>query len=69
MSHQNAVIAGEFDAMKPYVPDNDEDISEYRFEKFAATYFEAGHTQFHIRKPIHEPLLDLKNENDRQVGV
>eukprot|EP00057_Strongylocentrotus_purpuratus_P025453 XP_011679927.1 PREDICTED: myosin-VIIa [Strongylocentrotus purpuratus] len=69
MSHQNAVIAGEFDAMKPYVPDNDEDISEYRFEKFAATYFEAGHTKFHIRKPIHEPLLDLKNENDRQAAL
>ncbi|XP_071481715.1 myosin-VIIa-like [Diadema antillarum] len=55
--------------LKPIVPEADEDISEYRFEKFAATYFEAGHTSYFIRKPISEPLLDLKNENDRQAAL
>ena len=67
-SYQIALERGPDDPnQKLFVPDADEDIMEYRFEKFAATYFEGGHTPYFIRKPIQEPLLDLNNEYDREV--
>ena len=47
----------------------EEDISEYKFAKFAATYFQAGASTGFIKRPLKEPLLDLRNENDRQVGL
>ena len=47
----------------------DEDISQYKFNKFAATYFQAGSTPSFIKRPIKQPLLDLKNEGDRQAAL
>ena len=54
--------------MAPAVPESEEDISEYKFAKFAATYFQAGATTSFIKRMLKEPLLDLRNENDRQVS-
>ena len=48
-------------------PDSEEDISQYKFNKFAATYFQGGATPSFIKRPVKAPLLDLRNEGDRQV--
>ncbi|XP_022095227.1 myosin-VIIa-like isoform X1 [Acanthaster planci] len=57
------------DMMAPAVPESEEDISEYKFAKFAATYFQAGANTSFIKRPLKEPLLDLRNENDRQAAL
>ncbi len=53
---------------RPEVPEDDEDISQYKFAKFAATYFQAniGHT--FKRGVLKAPLLPLKNEGDQLVS-
>ena len=45
----------------------DEDLSDYKFPKFAATYFQGAATHSYIRRAIKQPLLALKNEQDRHV--
>lgn len=49
------------------VPEAEEDLTEYRFPKFAATYFQGAATHSYIRRALKQPLLALKNEQDRQV--
>lgn len=57
-------IGGEFD-----LPDEeDEDISDYKFSKFAATYFQGNATPSWLKKKIKQPLLGLKHEIDQLVS-
>ena len=53
-----------------YIPtiDDDEDISQYKFQKFAATYFQGNATHTYIRRSLKQPLLPLKNEGDQLVS-
>ena len=44
--------------------DEDEDISSFKFIKFAAMTFQAGHSSSYIRKPLKESLLTHENEED-----
>ena len=46
-----------------------EDISEYKFSKFAAMYFQGNPTYTHIRKALRQPLLHLSSEGDQLVGL
>uniref|UniRef100_A0A1I8ID91 Myosin VIIa n=1 Tax=Macrostomum lignano TaxID=282301 RepID=A0A1I8ID91_9PLAT len=48
----------------PAVPGADEDISEYRFAKYAATYFQGNATHTHTRRALKQPLTALKNEGE-----
>ena len=51
------------------LPDDDEDLSEYKFPKFAATYFQGNATPSWIkRKKLKHPLLALKHEIDTLVS-
>ena len=52
-----------------YIPtfDDDEDISQYKFQKFAATYFQGNASHTYIRRSLKEPLLSLRNEGDQLV--
>ncbi|CAG5128524.1 unnamed protein product, partial [Candidula unifasciata] len=38
------------------------DVSEYKFSKFAAMYFQGNATHTHIRKALRQPLLPLNSE-------
>ena len=50
------------------MPEDDEDISEYKFAKFAATYFQgSGTTHSWTKKKIKHPLLALKHDIDNMV--
>lgn len=51
------------------VPEAEEDLTEYRFPKFAATYFQGAATHSYIRRGLKQPLLALKNEQDRQASM
>lgn len=51
--------------MQPIV--DDEDLSEFKFQKFAATYFQGNITHQCSRKPLKHPLLPLHTQGDQLV--
>ena len=54
----------------PPLPDDEgEDLSEYKFSKFAATYFQSTATYTYARRPLKQPLLFHEDEGDQLVSV
>lgn len=53
----------------PLPDEEDEDLSEYKFSKFAATYFQGVSTYTYIRRPLKQPLLFHEDEGDQLVGL
>eukprot|EP00049_Salpingoeca_infusionum_P025924 m.22679 g.22679 ORF g.22679 m.22679 type:complete len:2193 (-) comp8407_c0_seq1:205-6783(-) len=51
------------------IPESEEDISSFKFSKFAASYFQGSANGFYIRRALKQPLLDLKTETDRQAAL
>lgn len=45
--------------------EDEEDLSEYKFQKFAATYFQGNITHQYSRKPLKHPLLPLHTQGDQ----
>lgn len=52
----------------PLPDDEEEDLSEYKFAKFAATYFQGNATHMYIRRPLKQPLLFHEDEGDQLVS-
>lgn len=52
----------------PLPHDEQEDLSEYKFFKFAATYFQGVSTHTYIRRPLKQPLLFHEDEGDQLVS-
>lgn len=48
-------------------PEEKEDLSEYKFAKFAATYFQGNTTHTYVRRPLKQPLLHHQDEGDKLV--
>uniref|UniRef100_A0A1B6CKI8 Myosin-VIIa n=1 Tax=Clastoptera arizonana TaxID=38151 RepID=A0A1B6CKI8_9HEMI len=46
-------------------PEDEEDLSEFKFQKFAATYFQGNITHQYSRKPLKHPLLPLHTQGDQ----
>ncbi|KAK7597849.1 hypothetical protein V9T40_010074 [Parthenolecanium corni] len=46
-------------------PDDDEDLSEFKFQKFAATYFQGNINHQYSKKPLKHPLLPLHTQGDQ----
>lgn len=60
----------ESDIVVPPLPQNEmENLSEYKFQKFAATYFQSNVTHQYQRKPLKQPLLPLKTQGDCMVNL
>ncbi|XP_068600827.1 unconventional myosin-VIIa-like [Brachionichthys hirsutus] len=54
----------------PPLPDEEEeDLSEYKFSKFAATYFQGVSTHSYIRRPLKQPLLFHEDEGDQLAAL
>ena len=51
------------------LPEEDENLSDYKFSKFAQTYFQGQATHSYIKRPLRQPLLGLKNEQDIQAAL
>ncbi|XP_025423570.1 myosin-VIIa [Sipha flava] len=45
--------------------DDEEDLSEFKFQKFAATYFQGNITHQCSKKPLKHPLLPLHTQGDQ----
>ena len=50
------------------LPDQDEDLKEYTFAKFASTYFQGNATPHFTKKTLKQPLLAIKSERDQLVS-
>ena len=46
-----------------------EDISQYKFSKFAAKYFQSNESHTYIRRAIKSPPLALKDDGDQMVRI
>jgi len=70
-SRRQAMLQGyEGDELqRPMVPEDTEDISQYKFPKFAATYFQGNASHTYIRRVLKAPLLALKNEGDQLAAL
>uniref|UniRef100_A0A3B3UFP8 Myosin VIIAb n=1 Tax=Poecilia latipinna TaxID=48699 RepID=A0A3B3UFP8_9TELE len=54
----------------PPLPDEEEeDLSDYKFSKFAATYFQGLSTHTYIRRPLKQPLLFHEDEGDQLAAL
>ena len=53
----------------PRGPDFEGDLSEYRFQKFAATYFQSNATHQYSRKPLKSSLLSLQTQGDQLAAL
>ncbi|XP_036070844.1 myosin VIIAa [Oryzias melastigma] len=53
------------------LPDDDEeeDLSEYKFAKYAATYFQGTSTHTYVRRPLKQPLLFHDDEGDQLAAL
>lgn len=54
--------------MSAELEEEDDDLAEYTFPKFAATYFQGSSTYTHIRKPLRHPLLYHEEKDDILVS-
>ena len=58
----------DIEGIVPPVPQEEmEDLSEYKFQKFATTYFQGNVGHFYHRKPLKQPLLPLETQGDCMV--
>ncbi|XP_013068549.2 myosin-VIIa-like isoform X2 [Biomphalaria glabrata] len=67
-SHSNGYIADSTMDL-PALVEDDMDVSEFKFSKFAAMYFQGNATHTHIRKALRQPLLSLSNEGDQLAAL
>ncbi|XP_063762884.1 LOW QUALITY PROTEIN: myosin VIIAa [Eleginops maclovinus] len=49
--------------------DEEEDLSEYKFAKFSATYFQGTTTHTYVRRPLKQPLLFQDDEGDQLAAL
>ncbi|XP_069748201.1 myosin VIIAa isoform X2 [Narcine bancroftii] len=59
----------DLDATLPLPEEEEEDLSEYKFAKFAATYFQGTTTHSYIRRPLKLPLLFHEDEGDQLASL
>jgi myosin-7 len=51
------------------IPEDEDDITNFKFTKFASTFFQGNANAFYIRRPLKQPLLGHKSEADRQAAL
>ena len=61
------MVEEDLDAALPLPDEDEEDLSEYKFAKFAATYFQGTTTHTYTRRPLRQPLLYHDDEGDQLV--
>ncbi|XP_028840305.1 unconventional myosin-VIIa-like isoform X2 [Denticeps clupeoides] len=68
---ENAQRESEEDNLEalPLPEDDEEDMSEYTFAKFVATYFQGTATHAHLRRPLKQPLLFHEDEGDQLAAM
>lgn len=65
-----ATAESDFDVnSRPPVVADQEDLSQYKFAKFAATFFQGNVGHAYSRKPLKAPLLPTRNEGDHLAAM
>ncbi|XP_046338016.2 myosin-VIIa-like isoform X1 [Haliotis rufescens] len=61
----------EMEVVKNFSPidSDDEDVSAYKFPKFATMYFQSNANGNYIRRPLRQPLLPLRNDGDQLAAL
>ncbi|XP_028818750.1 myosin VIIAa isoform X1 [Denticeps clupeoides] len=59
----------DLDEALPLPEEEEEDLSEYKFAKFAATYFQGTTTHTYVRRPLKQPLLFHDDEGDQLAAL
>jgi len=67
VSHDTVSMVGDLHLPLPADDDDNLEIADYKFTKFAATHFQGNATPTYIRRVLKQPLLPLKNEGDQLV--
>ena len=49
--------------------ENEDDISNYKYTKFAGTYFQGNANAFYVRRPLKQPLTSLKGDADAKAAL
>jgi myosin-7 len=49
--------------------ENEDDISNYKYTKFAGTYFQGNANAFYVRRPLKQALLAIKGSADQQAAL
>ncbi|GFY49046.1 myosin-VIIa [Trichonephila inaurata madagascariensis] len=62
-------ISSEAEGSVPAPPVDQEDLSEYKFQKYAVTYFQGNATHQYQRKPLKQPLLPLTTQGDCMAAL
>ncbi|XP_055405139.1 unconventional myosin-VIIa [Bubalus kerabau] len=63
------MVEEDLDAALPLPDEDEEDLSEYKFAKFAATYFQGTATHTYTRRPLKQPLLYHDDEGDQLAAL
>ncbi|XP_066444369.1 unconventional myosin-VIIa [Eleutherodactylus coqui] len=63
------MVEEDLDEALPMPEEEEEDLSEYKFAKFAATYFQGTTTNTYIRRPLKQPLLYHDDEGDQLAAL
>ncbi|XP_038844411.1 unconventional myosin-VIIa-like [Salvelinus namaycush] len=59
----------DLDEALPLPDDEEEDLSEYKFSKFATMYFQGTTTHTYVRRPLKQPLLFHEDEGDQLAAL
>lgn len=59
----------EGEGILPTPKDDEEDLSEYKFQKFAATYFQGNLGHQFMKRPLKQPLLSLQTSGDSMASL
>ncbi|KAG1930766.1 unconventional myosin-VIIa [Pimephales promelas] len=59
----------DLDEALPLPEDDVEDLSEYKFAKYSATYFQGTTTHTYVRRPLKQPLLFHEDEGDQLAAL
>ncbi|PNJ51153.1 MYO7A isoform 6 [Pongo abelii] len=63
------MVEEDLDAALPLPDEDEEDLSEYKFAKFAATYFQGTTMHSYTRRPLKQPLLYHDDEGDQLAAL
>ncbi|KAK2848266.1 hypothetical protein Q7C36_009948 [Tachysurus vachellii] len=66
---QRYVEEEDLDEALPLPEEEEEDLSEYKFAKFSATYFQGTSTHTYMRRPLKQPLLFHEDEGDQLAAL